>query len=284
MPNQADDKNDPASDAREIPSEEYVQEYFDIIRRRYLGRDPWMVKRISDVISSLRPRPGETILDIGCGVGTVSLECRKRGLAVTAIDYSATAIRMARELEYDVLGRNEIDYHCLDVKDIASLDRKFDKIVSADFIEHISRPLFESMLPRIADLMQEDAILVLYAPNGSVRPGTIQKIVRLAGLLPLLKKGSKMRNNPGTSRSIRTHFPGEIDPEEKYEYLHVDVKTAAYLYNTLGQFGFRIQSLKVSRSSSRLEVLPYPYNILWGGHLSVVAGTTKAAGSLPSTA
>lgn len=260
------------ADTREIPAQEYAEEYFEIIRRRYLSRDAWMARRISEVMSSLRPRPGETILDIGCGVGTVSLECRKRGLAVTGIDYSETAIKMARELEASVLGRNEIDYRCLDVKDIASLGRKFDKIVSADFIEHISKPLFEYMLSRIGELMKGHSILVLYTPNGSVRTDPLQKVVRLVGLLPPLKVGREMRVDPGPQQSPSPDTTAGITPDEKYEYLHVDVKTAAYLCEALARSGLIIHSLKVSRSSSRLEVLPYPYNILWGGHLRVVAG------------
>jgi len=256
----------------DIPSEEYSEEYFQIIRKRYLLQDAWMKTRIMDVISSLNPSPGETILDVGCSVGTISLECRKRGALVTAVDYSDIAIRMARELELEVLGENGIEYRSLDVKDISSLSRKFDKVVTADFIEHISRELFEIFISGVKHLMRVGSIMVIYTPNGSVKPNFFQKFVRLLGLLSCFKNDD-LKREERHSFSRRSYLSSELEVtlDEKYEYLHVDVKTASYLHETLIKNNFKIHKIKVSRGSSRLQKLPYPFNILWGGHLCVIA-------------
>jgi len=256
----------------DIPSEEYSEEYFQIIRRRYLLQDAWMRKRIVDVLSSLNPSPGETILDVGCSVGTISLECRKIGALVTAVDYSDIAIRMARELELEVLGENGIEYRVLDVKDLSSLSRKFDKVVTADFIEHISRELFEIFISGVTQLMRVGGIMVIYTPNGLVSPNLLQKLVRLFGLLPGFKNDD-LKKEEIHSFSQQSHLSDELKytMDEKYEYLHVDVKTASYLHETLTKNNFKIQKIKVTRGSSRLQKLPYPFNILWGGHLCVIA-------------
>ena len=256
----------------DIPSEEYSEEYFQIIKKRYLLHDAWMQKRIVDVLSSLQPSQGETILDVGCSVGTISLECRKRGALVTGIDYSDIAVKMARELELTVFGENKIEYRSLNVKDISSISRKFDKVVTADFIEHISRDLFELFLSQVKQLMRFGSILVIYTPNGFVKPNLLQKFVRILGLLPGLKNDDFKREE-NRSFSQRSYSPDELEItlDEKYEYLHVDVKTASYLYETLNKDNFKICQIRVSRSSSRLQKLPYPFNILWGGHLCIIA-------------
>lgn len=258
----------------DLPSTEYTEEYYQLTINQYLENQPWMRKRIKDILSLLHPSPGEHILDVGCGIGTISLECGKRGASVIAVDYCDTAVRMARELELAVLGKNEIDYRCLDIKDISTISKKFDKVISADFVEHISKTLFEIFLSEVKLLMKERSSLVIYTPNGFVQPSVLQKIVRLVGLLPCLRNSNlkEMKKRNCSQRHYPLNPLEAFPDDEKYNYLHVDVKTASYLYETLNKSGFKVYTLRVSRSSSRLEALPYPYNVLWGGHLCIAAG------------
>ncbi|GGP78593.1 MULTISPECIES: class I SAM-dependent methyltransferase [Streptomyces] len=44
------------------------------------------------------PRPGQTAVDIGCGVGTWTRQLARWGLSVTGYDYSSEAIKRARRL------------------------------------------------------------------------------------------------------------------------------------------------------------------------------------------
>ena len=247
----------------EIPQSEYVEDYYEVQRRRYLDRDTWARGRISDVLSVLQPSPGERILDVGCGIGMISLECRKRGSDVTAIDYSEVAVRMARALEREVLGGSEIEYRCMDAGSLMSLSGLYDKAVAADSIEHISKRLFETFLREVRLRLKDEGVLVLYTPNGPVvQPNLIQKVVRLVGLLPYFR----LRD----AKDIHPAAP-EDALDEKYEYLHVDIKTGRYLKRTLAKYEFRVEKIVCSRGFSRLLRLPYPFNVLWGGHLCVTA-------------
>lgn len=49
------------------------------------------------VLDILDPRPGERILDLGCGDGALTLEIAKRGADVIGVDASADMVRKARE-------------------------------------------------------------------------------------------------------------------------------------------------------------------------------------------
>ncbi len=51
----------------------------------------------SDLVLWLRPQPGEKILDLGCGTGTLSAEIARCGALVTGVDHSADMIAGARE-------------------------------------------------------------------------------------------------------------------------------------------------------------------------------------------
>ena len=49
------------------------------------------------LIESLDVRPGERILEIGCGSGVVSIHCAKNGCSVTSVDINPSAVECTRE-------------------------------------------------------------------------------------------------------------------------------------------------------------------------------------------
>lgn len=49
------------------------------------------------LIESLKVRPGERILEIGCGSGVVSVHCAKNGCTVTAVDINPSAVECTKE-------------------------------------------------------------------------------------------------------------------------------------------------------------------------------------------
>jgi SAM-dependent methyltransferase len=49
------------------------------------------------VIGQLAPRPGETVLDLGCGTGNAALIAARRGARVTGVDPSPRLLGLARE-------------------------------------------------------------------------------------------------------------------------------------------------------------------------------------------
>lgn len=50
-----------------------------------------------DVIELLKPQPGEKILDLGCGTGTLTYAIAKAGAEVTGIDLSEAMLQQARD-------------------------------------------------------------------------------------------------------------------------------------------------------------------------------------------
>jgi len=255
----------------DLPAQSYTEDYYRLHRRRYLLNDAMSQRRIVDVLSSLQPGPGESILDIGCGIGVISLESYKRGALVTGVDYSENATKIARELALTVLGKNEIEYLCIGIQDIPTLQRRFDKVSCADFIEHISRELFETFLKLVKQVMNPGGRMIIYTPNGLIpEPTLLQKLIRLTGLLPSFRHDDIAAIEKSTQ--AQRWYPldkSETVPDQEFEYLHVDVKPAAYLIGTLKKYGFQVIKIIITRSSSRFQKLPYPFNILWGGHICI---------------
>lgn len=65
----------------------------------------------------LAPQPGQNILDIACGNGLTSRKLTALGVAVTAFDFSANLIKLAKARPF----AERIAYHVLDATDEAAL-------------------------------------------------------------------------------------------------------------------------------------------------------------------
>ncbi len=61
-------------------------------------RGAWISGRELALLTELlRPRPGESVLDVGCGTGHFSITLSDRGLDVTGLDPDLPALRFARQ-------------------------------------------------------------------------------------------------------------------------------------------------------------------------------------------
>jgi trans-aconitate methyltransferase len=63
----------------------------------YNHRAAFVSQAASDLIDWLEPRPGEAILDLGCGTGELGTAIAARGARVVGLDASAEMIAVARE-------------------------------------------------------------------------------------------------------------------------------------------------------------------------------------------
>lgn len=68
--------------------------YYAFRRKRDTANDMIEIPAMKKLIGHVR---GKSVLDAGCGFGTYSIYCARRGAAVTAVDISETMIRLAKK-------------------------------------------------------------------------------------------------------------------------------------------------------------------------------------------
>jgi len=86
---------------------------------------------LGDMVTQLELQPGERLLDLGCGAGTISEYIADRtGVKVTGIDYSAPAIAMAATRTADK--RDRLTFFQADMNDMALPPQSFDAVISLD--------------------------------------------------------------------------------------------------------------------------------------------------------
>jgi len=110
------------------------------------------------VMFSLLPKSkGDRLLDVGCGVGTISLELQERGFEVYGIDFSSVAIEKAREK-----GINAIPCDA-DAEGIPFEDSHFDVVWAGDIVEHVFDPIF--LLEEISRVLKPTGKVLISTPN-----------------------------------------------------------------------------------------------------------------------
>lgn len=132
----------------------------------YEPKDPSMQRRVKMVLGMIDPKPGERILDIGCGVGTFAYRCARAGAHSIGIDYSTESIKAARALSAKYGAGENSGFVVADCKAVPFGDLYFDKIIAADFIEHITDEDKSKMLGEIKRLLKPGGIAVIFTPNG----------------------------------------------------------------------------------------------------------------------
>lgn len=104
-------------------------------------------------------KPGETVLDAGCGEGVLSWYLAERGAKVTAMDISAPNVENARAFleKKGVLDRVTVLQG--DAENLPFPDASFDWVVSSHVLEHL--PDFDKGLSEIRRVTKKRAIVAL---------------------------------------------------------------------------------------------------------------------------
>jgi len=142
--------------------------------------------KINHIIKKLNLRPGQKVLDIGCGWGSMCFEIAKQSeCEVTGITLSKNQYdyckKKAKELKLD----NQCHFELIDYR---HLDGKFHRIVSVGMLEHVGRKFYKTFFKRINDLMTDDGVSLIHTigsttPKGPPAP-FIQKYIFPGGLVP----------------------------------------------------------------------------------------------------
>jgi cyclopropane-fatty-acyl-phospholipid synthase len=110
------------------------------------------------VCRKLRLQPGETLLDIGCGWGSLAIwaaqhyRVQSHGVTLSRQQAEWAQARIARE---GLTGRCRVEYR--DFRDVAA-DARYDKIAAIGVIEHIGIPNYASFFGRVRTMLNDGGL------------------------------------------------------------------------------------------------------------------------------
>lgn len=105
------------------------------------------------VCSKLGLRPGERVLDVGCGWGSFALHAAgEHGVRVTGITLSEPQAVLARERAAAAGLADRVEIHVADYRDLAG--EQFDAIASIGMVEHVGSANIDAYASRLAAVLR----------------------------------------------------------------------------------------------------------------------------------
>ena len=142
------------------------------------------------IASKLRLRPGQRVLDIGCGWGGLALTlARVADVEVTGITLSPEQLQVARRRAETEHLADRVHFEQLDYREVGE---RFDRIVSVGMLEHVGKPHFSAFFEAVERLLTEDGAALVHsigrrrAAGGADR--WIRKRIFPGGFIPALSE------------------------------------------------------------------------------------------------
>jgi cyclopropane fatty-acyl-phospholipid synthase-like methyltransferase len=203
----------------------YTEEYFmgsatghDEFRT-FNGKYDQLLDKFQMVVEHLKLEKTDSFLDIGCGRGELVIYHAITGGKSTGVDFSEEAIKLATEKA------RELKANCsFIISSFETIDEftKFDKIVSLDFIEHISVEEGKTFFAKCYNLLTPGGRLVMYTYPNTVRRRYGYKLIRALSII----KGKPMpKMEPDT---VSDHYKQYHLNEQSYFSLKKSAENSGF--------------------------------------------------------
>jgi ubiquinone/menaquinone biosynthesis C-methylase UbiE len=117
------------------------------------------------IVGTLRPSPDATFLDAGCGPAAHSVRLAKRGFKVHAIDFSQSALRMARDYVESRGMEDRITLQRSSLLELSFPSSSFDYVLCWGVLMHV--PEVERAVAELARVVKPGGVLVVSESNKS---------------------------------------------------------------------------------------------------------------------
>ena len=158
------------------------------------GIDQAQFDKLDHICRKLRLKPGETLLDIGCGWGAMLIHAVKNyGVTAHGVSLSEAQTEIARER---IRAEGLEDRITIEIKPYSELTGKFDKISSIGMFEHIGLANHETYFRAIKRLLKPGGIYLHHAITRRMKHSA----------------RAFRRKGPGYKAMVKYIFPGgELD-------------------------------------------------------------------------
>ena len=125
--------------------------------------------KLAHIAAKLALKPGQRVLDIGCGWGGMALYLnRVADVDVVGVTLSAAQIKVARQRAEAAGVANRVTFELIDYRDVTG---QFDRIVSVGMFEHVGPASYETFFRKCRNLLTDDGVMLLHTIGRMGTPG-----------------------------------------------------------------------------------------------------------------
>ncbi|MGQ3076134.1 MAG: class I SAM-dependent methyltransferase, partial [Ferrovibrionaceae bacterium] len=203
-------------------------------------------------------KPGQRVLDIGCGWGGMAITLAKlEQVEVHGITLSEEQFALARQRAEAAGVADRVKFELIDYRDLAARAAgKFDRIVSVGMFEHVGAPNFETFFRACANLMNADGVMLLHTIGRFGRPGATDAFTRKyifpGGYIPALSEtlaaSEKSRLIATDVETLRLHYALTLRQWYKRTLAH-----EAEIVQMMGDRFFRMWTFYLAGATAAFE-------------------------------
>jgi cyclopropane-fatty-acyl-phospholipid synthase len=121
------------------------------------------------IAAKLHLKPGQRVLDIGCGWGGMALYLnRVADVDVLGVTLSEEQLKVARRRAEEAGVADRVKFELIDYRNLTGT---FDRIVSVGMFEHVGVPHYEAFFLKCRDLLAMDGVMLLHTIGRFGVPG-----------------------------------------------------------------------------------------------------------------
>ena len=148
------------------------------------------VQKMAHIAAKLALKPGQKVLDIGCGWGGMArFLAENADVKVTGVTLSKNQLGYASEKAKQMGLVNKVDYRLTDYRDVTET---FDRIVSVGMFEHVGVPHYKQYFKKVKSILSDDGVALIHTIGTADRPSPtnpwIQKYIFPGGYIPPLSE------------------------------------------------------------------------------------------------
>ena len=184
--------------------------------REDMSLDEAQTAKKAHIAAKLALKPGQRILDIGCGWGGMAITLAKlEQVEVLGITLSEEQLALARQRAEEAGVADRVRFELIDYRDLAEREPgRFDRIVSVGMFEHVGAANFETFFRVAANLMNADGVMLLHTIGRFGGPGATDAFTRKyifpGGYIPALSEtlaaSEKSRLIATDVETLRLHY------------------------------------------------------------------------------